>query len=61
MTTQSAGDDDNFGTDSSHAAILKTLGEERRNRVLAGLYMGRQVQLTEGQTKEFFIGERGTE
>lgn len=41
MTTESAGDDDNFGTENSQQAILRMLGSERRNRVLAGLYMGR--------------------
>ncbi|GFU29456.1 eIF-2-alpha kinase activator GCN1 [Nephila pilipes] len=41
MTTETADEDDNFGTDQSHKAILGSLGEERRNRVLAGLYMGR--------------------
>ena len=41
MTTESASEEDNFGTESSSAAILRTLGVERRNRVLAGLYMGR--------------------
>ncbi len=41
MTTESASEDDNFGTESSQQAILRCLGDERRNRVLAGLYMGR--------------------
>merc|ERR1740128_1402341 len=41
MTTETASEDDNFGTEQSHAAIMDTLGSERRNRVLAGLYMGR--------------------
>uniref|UniRef100_A0A8D8V396 eIF-2-alpha kinase activator GCN1 n=1 Tax=Cacopsylla melanoneura TaxID=428564 RepID=A0A8D8V396_9HEMI len=41
MTTETASDDDNFGTEHSHRAILEVLGAERRNRVLAGLYMGR--------------------
>ncbi|CAG0913373.1 unnamed protein product [Notodromas monacha] len=41
MTTESAGEDDNFGTEYSHKAILGALGEQRRNRVLSGLYMGR--------------------
>ncbi len=41
MTTEGAGDDDNFGTESSQRVILEILGHERRNRVLAGLYMGR--------------------
>lgn len=41
MTTQTASDDDNFGTEQSHSAIINSLGPERRNRVLAGLYMGR--------------------
>ncbi|GAB6030116.1 hypothetical protein CHUAL_005795 [Chamberlinius hualienensis] len=41
MTTETADEDDNFGTEQSHKAILGILGGERRNRVLAGLYMGR--------------------
>ena len=41
MTTETASEDDNFGTEQSHRAIMDTLGTERRNRVLAGLYMGR--------------------
>ena len=41
MSTQSAGDDDNFGTEASQRIVIKTLGLERRNQVLAGLYMGR--------------------
>ncbi|XP_036339906.1 eIF-2-alpha kinase activator GCN1 [Rhagoletis pomonella] len=41
MTTETASEDDNFGTEQSHSAIIKFLGEERRNRVLSGLYMGR--------------------
>ena len=41
MSTQTLGEDDNFGTELSQQAILRVLGSERRNRVLAGLYMGR--------------------
>ncbi|KAF7989110.1 hypothetical protein HCN44_007420 [Aphidius gifuensis] len=41
MSTETASEDDNFGTEQSHHAIIKSLGGERRNRVLAGLYMGR--------------------
>lgn len=41
MSTESAGEDDNFGTETSQQIILKLLGIERRNRVLSGLYMGR--------------------
>ncbi|XP_077511063.1 lethal (3) 80Fj [Amblyomma americanum] len=41
MSTETAHEDDNFGTEQSHKAIMIALGEERRNRVLAGLYMGR--------------------
>ncbi|XP_073812308.1 lethal (3) 80Fj [Musca autumnalis] len=41
MTTETASEDDNFGTEQSHAAIIRFLGTERRNRVLSGLYMGR--------------------
>lgn len=41
MTTETASEDDNFGTEQSHAAIIRFLGTDRRNRVLSGLYMGR--------------------
>jgi len=41
MTTASANDDDNFGTEQGQKIIHTMLGSERRNRVLAGLYMGR--------------------
>ncbi|KAK0092981.1 hypothetical protein PV326_000188 [Microctonus aethiopoides] len=41
MSTETASEDDNFGTEQSHYAIINALGGERRNRVLAGLYMGR--------------------
>ncbi|KAM4051160.1 stalled ribosome sensor GCN1 isoform 1-T1 [Anomaloglossus baeobatrachus] len=41
MTTETASEDDNFGTAQSTRAIISALGAERRNRVLAGLYMGR--------------------
>lgn len=40
MSTESA-EDDNFGTEAAQQAITNALGEERRNRMLAGLYMGR--------------------
>lgn len=40
-------EDDNFGTAHSAQVILETLGPERRDRVYAGLYMGRSdVALT---------------
>merc|ERR1719427_1315787 len=41
MTTETASEDDNFGTEASSEIVEKRLGSERRNRVLAGLYMGR--------------------
>ncbi|XP_034546988.1 eIF-2-alpha kinase activator GCN1 [Notolabrus celidotus] len=41
MTTETASEDDNFGTAASNKAIIGALGPERRNRVLSGLYMGR--------------------
>ncbi|KAI2804204.1 eIF-2-alpha kinase activator GCN1 [Blomia tropicalis] len=41
MTTESGHEDDNFGTEQSHKAILEAFGEERRNTILSGLYMGR--------------------
>uniref|UniRef100_A0A8C4JSD7 GCN1 activator of EIF2AK4 n=1 Tax=Dromaius novaehollandiae TaxID=8790 RepID=A0A8C4JSD7_DRONO len=41
MTTETASEDDNFGTAQSNKAIINALGVERRNGVLAGLYMGR--------------------
>ncbi|EDO39308.1 predicted protein [Nematostella vectensis] len=40
MTTE-GDEDDNFGTSHSNQKIIAALGLERRNRVLAGLYMGR--------------------
>lgn len=36
MSTETASEDDNFGTEQSHAAIITALGADRRNRVLAG-------------------------
>ena len=39
MSTESA-EDDNFGTEEARTAIINTLGADRRNRVLAGLFMG---------------------
>ena len=42
MSTESE-EDDNFGTEEARTAIIRCFGEERRNRVLAGLYMGRWV------------------
>ncbi|KAF8792212.1 eIF-2-alpha kinase activator GCN1 like protein [Argiope bruennichi] len=50
MTTETADEDDNFGTEQSHKAILGSLGADRRNRVLAGLYMGRSDVGTNGST-----------
>lgn len=41
MSTETASEDDNFGTEVSQHMITETLGLERRNRVLSGLYMGR--------------------
>ena len=41
MSTETADEDDNFGTETSQQTITRTLGMERRNRVLSGLYMGR--------------------
>merc|ERR1719266_100114 len=41
MTTETASEDDNFGTEQSQKAITRTLGPNRYNQVLAGLYMGR--------------------
>jgi HEAT repeat protein len=41
MTTESAHEDDNFGTEKGSAAIITAFGEERRNKVYSGLYMGR--------------------
>lgn len=41
MTTETASEDDNFGTAQSNKAIIGALGVDRRNRVLSGLYMGR--------------------
>jgi hypothetical protein len=53
MTTETAGDDDNFGTEQSQKAINRRLGETRCHRVLAGLYMGRSdVALMVRQVKK---------
>ncbi|RNA00153.1 translational activator GCN1 [Brachionus plicatilis] len=41
MTTESAHEDDNFGTEKGSIAIINSLGKERRNRIYSGLYMGR--------------------
>lgn len=41
MSTESASEDDNFGTETSQLAILSALGNDRRDCVLSGLYMGR--------------------
>uniref|UniRef100_A0A5K3FSQ8 TOG domain-containing protein n=1 Tax=Mesocestoides corti TaxID=53468 RepID=A0A5K3FSQ8_MESCO len=40
-TTKTADEDDTFGTDVASSRILKALGEERRNRVLARLHIAR--------------------
>ncbi|KNC80222.1 hypothetical protein SARC_07418, partial [Sphaeroforma arctica JP610] len=40
-TTESGGDDDNFGTTEARDALVEVLGEERLAQVFAGLYMGR--------------------
>lgn len=40
MSTESE-EDDNFGTEAAHQVLLRSLGRERRDRVFAGLYMGR--------------------
>ncbi|VDK33085.1 unnamed protein product [Taenia asiatica] len=40
-TTKTANEDDTFGTDVASEKILKALGEERRNRVLARLHIAR--------------------
>jgi hypothetical protein len=41
MTTANAIYDDNFGTEQEQKIIQTKLGSDRRNRVLAGLYIGR--------------------
>ena len=41
MSTESANEDDNLGTENCQMVVLAVLGRERRDRVLAGLYMGR--------------------
>ena len=40
MTTESE-EDDNFASEEMYQAIVQALGIERRNKMLAGLYMGR--------------------
>lgn len=41
ICTESENEDENFGTEQSHNSIIKFLGEEKRNLVLANLYMSR--------------------
>ena len=41
QSTETSNEDDNFGTEKSFKQILVAFGEERRNRVLSGLYMCR--------------------
>ena len=36
MTTETASEDDNFGTEQGQKIITRMLGVDRRNRVLAG-------------------------
>lgn len=56
MTTETAGEDDNFGTEQSQIAIQRRLGEVRCHSVLAGLYMGRSdVALMVRQVKLQFL------
>ena len=63
MTTETAGDDDNFGTEQSQKSINRRLGETRCHRVLAGLYMGRsdvalmvrQVKMENNHSKFYII------
>ena len=40
MTTE-GGDDESFGTDSANKAITKAIGNQRRCRVFAALYIAR--------------------
>lgn len=40
MTTESE-EDDNFATEAANQSIVDALGVEKRNKILAGLYMGR--------------------
>ena len=40
-TTESVDEDDNFGTEHGLQSVTHSLGRERRDRVLSGLYMGR--------------------
>ena len=42
MTTESS-EDDNFASEEATQSIVSALGEDKRNKVLAGLYMGRCV------------------
>ena len=49
MSTESAHEDDNFGTEKGSAAIITALGKERRNKVYSGLYMGRSDVSLQGK------------
>jgi len=40
-TTESVDEDDNFGSETGLQAVTHSLGRDRRDRVLSGLYMGR--------------------
>ena len=42
QTTHGGDDDESFGTDEAELTIIGALGKERRNRLLAGLFMARQ-------------------
>ncbi|CAF0894416.1 unnamed protein product [Rotaria sordida] len=50
-TTESVDEDDNFGTEYGLQSITHSLGRDRRDRVLSGLYMGRSdIALTVRQS-----------
>lgn len=55
MTTETAGDDDNFGTEQSQKIIIQVLGIERRNREGKG---SRRLR-GDGRRRAGFLHENG--
>ena len=42
MSTESE-EDDNFATEAANQSIIDALGVDKRNKILAGLYIGRSA------------------